>query len=97
LRGDVYIASAAGEIFYNHGSGWQPMASPVTTPLRDIRAISETSLFAVGDDGVILHFDGASWKKTASNFAGDLMGMWGSEKGSVFAVGADGAVLLLSN
>jgi hypothetical protein len=97
LRGDVYIASEAGEIFFNDGNGWQSMPTPVTTPIRDIRAISERSLFAVGEAGVILHFDGAVWKETASKFAGDLMAIWGSEDSSVFAVGKDGAVLLLRN
>ncbi|MDH4336792.1 MAG: hypothetical protein OEX18_05880 [Candidatus Krumholzibacteria bacterium] len=93
-RGDVYVASQAGEILFNNGNGWKAMASPVATPLRDIRALSDTSLFAVGDGGVIIHFDGVSWRNTDSGFAGDIMGIWGTDGRSVFATGADGAVLL---
>ncbi len=97
-RGATYIASEAGEIFSNDGTGWKPMAHPVNTPIRDMRTLSENSIFAAGDAGIILHFDGIRWARTDSRFAGDLLGIWGSETSStnlsVFAVGADGAVLL---
>jgi hypothetical protein len=94
-RADVYIASQAGEIFFNDGGGWKPVASPVTTPIRDIRAMSETSMYAVGDAGIILYFDGHAWGKTQSGFAGNLYGVWGAERQEVFAVGSDGAVLTI--
>jgi photosystem II stability/assembly factor-like uncharacterized protein len=93
-RGDVYIASQAGEIFHNAGTGWQAMPSPVTSPLRDLRALSEASIFAAGDAGVILHYDGSAWKKTRTGFAGDFRALWGTVDHAVFAVGAAGAVLI---
>ncbi|HEU4363958.1 MAG TPA: hypothetical protein VFT13_00685 [Candidatus Krumholzibacteria bacterium] len=96
-RADVYIASEAGEIFFNNGGGWQPVPSPVTTPIRDIRALSETSIFAAGDGGVILHFNGSAWRKTDSGFPGNLTGVWGAEGRSMFAVGVEGAVLVLQD
>ena len=92
-RGDVYIASAAGEIFTNSGNGWQGVQSPVTVPIRDIRALSESSVYAVCHGGAIIHFDGVSWRTTDTGFAGDLRGIWGSEESALFAVGEDGAVL----
>jgi photosystem II stability/assembly factor-like uncharacterized protein len=96
-RGDVYIASESGEIFFNDGGDWQPMPSPVTTALRDMRAIAENSIFAVGDAGVILHFDGVSWRRTDSGFFGDFHGVWGAEDRALFAVGVQGAVVIHSD
>ena len=93
-RGDVYIASESGEIFFNDGNGWAEMPNPVTTALRDLRALSETSIFAAGDAGVILHFDGTSWKKTVCSFPGTLNAIWGTEGRAAFAVGSEGAVFV---
>lgn len=94
LRGDVYIASEAGEIFFNNGAGWKPVPSPVTTPLRDLRGVSDNSFFAVGDNGVILHGDGTTWRKLNSTFPGKLLGVWGGDHRPLYAVGVDGAVLV---
>ncbi|HEX5133643.1 MAG TPA: hypothetical protein VFX92_14305 [Candidatus Krumholzibacteria bacterium] len=92
--GDVYIASAAGEIFFNPGNGWTPMPSPVMTPLRDVRALAENSIFACGDAGTILHFDGVAWRKTITGFPGTFNALWGAPDRDVFAVGTEGAVFV---
>jgi hypothetical protein len=91
-RGDVYVASEAGELFRNQGGGWTMMVSPVSTPLRDIRGLAESLIVAVGDGGTIIQFDGISWTKSKVTFAGDFLAVWGNEDRALFSVGTDGAV-----
>jgi cysteine-rich repeat protein len=68
-------------------------SSPTTQSLRDVWAIDNGDMFAVGDGGTILHFNGLGWSAMASNTAANLDAVWGSSGSDVYAVGAGGVVM----
>jgi hypothetical protein len=61
--------------------------------LHAVWVFSETSAFAVGDEGVITHLDGTTWSWMASPVASALDAVWGSSPDNVYAVGAGGAII----
>jgi len=48
-----------GVIFYYNGSEWTQETSPTTSDIKDVEIISQTDIWAVGND--IYHYDGINW------------------------------------
>jgi hypothetical protein len=61
--------------------------------LKGVWGSSETDVFAVGENGMILHYDGVEWTKMKSPTTEHLYGVWGSSETDVFAVGENGMIL----
>ena len=85
-------------IHYDKTAGyWSKMETPVTRckKLRAIWGSSNTDIYAVGDNGVILHYDGSSWSQI--EIPGDLemrlYDVWGSSLDNVYAVGQYGTII----
>ncbi|MBT7093602.1 MAG: hypothetical protein HN936_10170 [Bacteroidetes bacterium] len=55
----AYAVGSGGVIYYYNGSEWNPESSPTTSTIYDIKIISQTDIWAVGND--IYHFNGVSW------------------------------------
>jgi cell division septation protein DedD len=59
-------------IFFYNGTAWSPQTLLPLNPtksLRDIVAVSETEVWATGDDNLLLRYDGASWTVASSGGA----------------------------
>jgi hypothetical protein len=61
--------------------------------LKGVWGSSETDVFAVGENGMIIHYDGVEWTKMKSPTGEHLYGVWGSSGTDVFAVGENGTIL----
>jgi hypothetical protein len=86
---------------YN-GSSWGRMETPLVPAgksgkLRGIWGRSSSSIFAVGEDGVILIYDGSNWGLMTSGTTAGLYDIWGHDTGggayTLYAVGAYGTLL----
>ena len=75
---DLYAVGQRGSIFNYRGIEWRPVASPVSSTLRDVIGFSPTSAFAVGDDGVILRLNGTRFERDTSPVSVSLASLWGS-------------------
>ena len=60
---------------------------PISTPVKGIWGASESAVFAVGNEGLILRFDGTRWSQQASGTTVDLVTVWGNSATEVFAAG----------
>ena len=49
--------------------------------------VTESSVFAVGNGGVIVHYDGNDWSAGSSGYDHDIWGVWGTSGSNVYAVG----------
>lgn len=85
-------------ILKSNGTGWTRLDTPIVAPgrgrLHSVWGFSNSNVFAVGDDGVILHYDGNEWTPMISGTTADLYAAWGASITSVFAVGRYGTILL---
>jgi len=73
---------------------WEPMPSPVTTPLKGIWGTASNNIYAVGSSGVILHFDGTSWSRvTDIVLSENLSAVHGSSASNIVAVGENGVMV----
>lgn len=82
--------SAASQINVCPNTQWDkqnPDIIGITNQLNDVWGISSTSVYAVGEEGLILHFNGWEWKKMTSPTNTDLLAVWGSSDNNVYAVG----------
>jgi len=55
----AYAVGDGGVIYYYNGSDWNQETSPTTSRLYDVRIISQTDIWAVGNN--IYHYDGINW------------------------------------
>ena len=69
------------------------MESPTTRLIYDIWGYSTSSMYAVGEYGLILCFDGGEWKRANSGTSENLMTVWGNWRGEVYAAGSKGTIL----
>ena len=65
---------------------WQPADSPTPRALDAIWAIERNSVFAVGEQSVLLRYDGTAWQLLAQP-DGRLHGVWGARDDDVWATG----------
>ena len=68
-------------------SYWKKETSGTTSHLRAVYGFSNSDVFAVGYDGVIVRYDGSKWNKMTTNTSTYFQGVWGSSPTNVFAVG----------
>jgi hypothetical protein len=93
--GDYWVVGGNGTILHKTGTGgWTQVASPTTTFLYDVVAVSATDLWAVGSGGVILHGDGTTWLQVASPTTNTLRNIDIVPSDGLVAVGTGGTVLL---
>jgi hypothetical protein len=87
-RNDAFFVGSGGQIYHSGGAGWSRMTSPTSRTLRDIWGNANSSVYAVGDDG-ILHYDGVSWSVLDATPSSRVWGV-GTD---VFVISEGGAVL----
>jgi hypothetical protein len=98
-------SDAQGNVRYtilsSNGANWTRMDTALVEPgkgrLHNVWGFSNSNVFAVGDDGVILHYDGDDWTPMISGTTADLYAVWGASMSSVFAVGRYGTILLYNS
>ena len=56
-------------------------------------AASPTSVFAGGQDGVVMRWTGGAWSLMPTPTRETIVGLWGSSESNVFAVGSGGVIL----
>jgi hypothetical protein len=77
----------------SYGAEWITMNSETTENLSDICGNSETDVFAVGENGIIIHYDGLKWSVINSGITNSLNGVWCISTNDVIAVGEGGVIL----
>ena len=89
------ITEANGEyIDYYYGPIlYPPMNTGTDAHINAIRGLSESDIFAVGQNGTILHYDGSSWSSMASGTTQSLNGVFIYDSDDVYAVGDNGTIL----
>jgi hypothetical protein len=61
--------------------------------LLGVWAASPTSVFAVGQDGIIMRWTGGAWRTMQTPTSETLVGIWGASETDVYAVGSNGVIL----
>ncbi|MBM4353085.1 MAG: hypothetical protein FJ109_04700 [Deltaproteobacteria bacterium] len=61
--------------------------------LWSIWGVDEDSIYAVGNEGVVLHWDGVSWQPHGGDTKGNIYGVGGSSAKDVVLVGGEGLVM----
>jgi hypothetical protein len=91
---DLWAITGAGdEIRRYDGTTWTLSRYQPGEELRAIFALDKTSVWVVGDAGLILHYDGAAWLPEVSPVSRQFMAVWASSATNVWAAGALGTVL----
>lgn len=93
-EGGLYAAGQFGQIFRFDGSEWQlHFDLHLDVTILSMWGTRPDSIFAVGDEGLILHFDGLGWKRLPSGTSSALYHLWGMDDEHLLAVGDFGLVL----
>jgi hypothetical protein len=82
---DVWAVTDAGHVLRHAGDGWISTGSP--SGLKGVWGSSATSLWAVGDGGLVHHFDGHSWTQVSTVAGTQLNAIWGAAPNDIWAVG----------
>jgi hypothetical protein len=106
---DVYAAGNAGVMRWN-GAAWSYLDPVRWRSLYDVAGTSAASVWAVGDNGVMVHWDGAAWTGLVYDGAAvqplplgefapparriTLRGAWAAAPSTVVAVGDSGTALV---
>jgi hypothetical protein len=85
----AWFAGFDGGLYYN-GLGWFPFG---LSNQRAVWGSSETNIWAVGMDGLILYYDGSAWAQLVSPFPQNLYDIFGTSARDIVAVGEDGAAI----
>lgn len=75
------------------GSTWRLMPGTGNAELWSVWGTHPDTLFAAGQNGVILKWDGASWRAMSSPTQLLLLGLWGLSASEVYAAGIRGTLL----
>ncbi len=95
-RGDSAFVVGEGVILRVAGDEVEPEPAPVESLLRAVGGCTSGSVYAVGDEGVILRrLPDGTWRRLATHTREAFTGV-ACDHGRVAAVAADGRVLLLS-
>jgi len=70
---------------WNAGDPRSPNRHPAD--LTSLWAASATSMWAVGDKGIVLHFDGSSWRPVTNPATDNLRAAWGRSDADFWIVG----------
>ena len=73
--------------------GWGVSKTGIAKNINDLWGASQTSVFAVGPEGLIAYYGGASWTQQQSPVKADLNGLWGFGANDAVAVGDGGAIV----
>lgn len=106
---NVWAVGDKGEMLRWDGAAWslsrydgtsvtsQPLGShdppALQYTLRGVWGSSGSSVFAVGDSGVVLRYDGSSWTRMATGTTAQLNRVWGSSASNVYAATSTGRLL----
>jgi hypothetical protein len=93
--GKVVAAGAAGRVFRDAGSGFEPYQTGTSATLHDLWCDDEDAAVAVGDNGVVLACDGAGCVRVHEDPPTFLYGIGGPPGGTVLIAGWAGKVLRL--
>lgn len=89
VGGDIDVGPMT--ILHYDGGGWTEVATPDldrnSTALLKVWGAPPASVFAVGQNGVILSFDGNTWRQVPSGTTEDLVTLWGSGPDHLVVVG----------
>ena len=82
------VATATGNVLWS-------LENPLPTPndLYAVWGVDANSVYAVGQDGVILYYDGNQPVLLNSPASNSLYGIWGSSPNDIFAVGDNGTIV----
>lgn len=72
---------------------WEKLTTYSALDLYGVWANSDTEIFFVGSNGVILFYDGSSTHEHVSGTTETLHGVWGTALNDVYAVGTSGTIL----
>ena len=92
--GGLYAGGQMGQIFRYHQGAWTlayDLFLDVT--ILDIWGSSPDSIYAVGDEGLVLHWNGVDWQRMVSGTKSALYSIWGFDDTHILAVGDFGLVL----
>lgn len=93
----IYVFSNGGNVSasYNNGELWQPMPSPVASPLNGTQFFDALSGWVVGNEGVVMFTnDGCySWTVVPVTTAADLNGIYMYDRNTGWIVGSNGTIL----
>lgn len=93
-EGGLYAGGQMGQIFRFHEGAWTlafDLFLDIT--ILDLWGSSPNSIYAVGDEGLILHWNGTDWKRMLSGTKSALYSIWGHDDTHILAVGDFGLVL----
>ncbi|HIA02723.1 MAG TPA: hypothetical protein EYN66_12580, partial [Myxococcales bacterium] len=85
IEDDVLFKLEAGQ--------WKAVHSGVTKTINALHGFSDSDVWGVGDNGIIIHSSGIGWALQAAPTKEHLYGVWGSAGDDIWAVGASGTVL----
>ena len=90
----LYSGGQMGQIWRFHQGAWTlayDLFLDVT--ILDMWGNSPDSIYAVGDEGLILHWNGVDWRRMVSGTKSALYSIWGYDDTHILAVGDFGLVL----
>jgi len=82
-----------GFVYQYDGFTWTRIYQLAEAWLYGIWGISDTNVYAVGDNGTIVHYDGTTWTVMDSGTETTLKGIWFDSPEDVFVVGDSGTIL----
>ncbi|MBF7052484.1 glycosyl hydrolase [Halomonas sp. KAO] len=90
----LFAAGQLGRIYRFDGSRWQlHFDLHLDLTILSLWGTGPDSIYAVGDEGLILHFDGLGWKRMPSGTQSALYSLHGWDDRHLLAVGDFGLVL----
>lgn len=92
--GGLLAVGQLGEIHHFDGHGWtRQFDLHMDITLLSIWSDGAGSLFAAGDEGLVLTWNGSGWERMPSGTKSALYGLWGVDAQHLLAVGDFGLVL----
>lgn len=90
----LYAGGQMGQIFCYHAGAWRlAFDLYLDITILDMWGSGPDSIYAVGDEGLILHWNGLEWKRMISGTKSALYSIWGYDDTHILAVGDFGLVL----
>ncbi|NAW12292.1 glycosyl hydrolase [Halomonas sp. D1-1] len=90
----LFAAGQLGRIYRFDGSHWQlHFDLHLDLTILSMWGSDPDSIYAVGDEGLILHYDGLGWRRMPSGTTSALYDLWGWDAEHLLAVGDFGLVL----
>jgi len=81
------LGSGGDALFLRFDGSWHSIASNSTVTLWWVFGLSETDVWAVGEQGTVAHFDGNQLALSSTPTTLTLYGVWGAAANDVWAVG----------